>query len=306
MPSPAPDDTLHNVSDTALWVAHYRAQESERADALFRDPYAGRLAGERGRRIAETMGVTSKYTRWTLVIRTVIIDRFITAAVAEGVDTVLNLGAGLDSRPYRMALPGSLQWIEVDHPQIIDHKETLLAAEQPQCRLQRVRLDLTDRGARQALFAEVNQRSQRTLVLTEGVLPYLTPNQVSDLAADLHHCPHFDSWIAEYFAKEVYRYINSRQRMERMKNAPFQFFPDDWLGFFRERGWVEQETKYLGEETVRLKRRPPAPWWATLLRPLIPAERFEEFKRMTGYTLFRRRGEIRKEGQGGNVLADHA
>src|SRR3954469_17468733 len=110
MPNPDADDLLPNVSDTALWVAHYRAEESERPDALFRDPYAQRLAGERGRRIAEAMGATSKYTRWTLVIRTVIIDRFISEAVAGGVDTVLNLGAGLDSRPYRMALPAALRW----------------------------------------------------------------------------------------------------------------------------------------------------------------------------------------------------
>src|SRR5436853_7717232 len=98
------DATLHHVSDTALWVAHYRAEESARPDALFQDPYAQRLAGERGRRIANAMGRTSKYTRWTLVIRTVVIDRFILEAVAAGADTVLNLGAGLDSRPYRLTL----------------------------------------------------------------------------------------------------------------------------------------------------------------------------------------------------------
>ncbi len=39
---------IRNVSDTALWVAMYRAMESERADALFYDPYARVLAGERG------------------------------------------------------------------------------------------------------------------------------------------------------------------------------------------------------------------------------------------------------------------
>src|SRR3954464_2635980 len=117
--SDAPDATLHNVSDTALWVAHYRAEESERPDALFRDPYAQRLAGERGRRIAQAMGATAKYTRWTLVIRTVLIDRYIDAAIEAGVDTILNLGAGLDTRPYRMTLPASLQWIEVDQANII-------------------------------------------------------------------------------------------------------------------------------------------------------------------------------------------
>src|ERR1044072_2913803 len=78
----ATDDTLEHVSDTALWVAYYRGEESERADALFRDPHARRLAGERGQRIAAAMGPTARYTRWTLVIRTVIIDRFIAAEIA--------------------------------------------------------------------------------------------------------------------------------------------------------------------------------------------------------------------------------
>src|SRR5437773_1190282 len=42
---------IRSVSDTALWVAMYRAYESERADALFSDPYARRLAGPRGEAI---------------------------------------------------------------------------------------------------------------------------------------------------------------------------------------------------------------------------------------------------------------
>src|SRR6185369_17641435 len=43
---------VSNVSDTARWVATYRAQETARPDALFKDPFAERLAGERGRAIA--------------------------------------------------------------------------------------------------------------------------------------------------------------------------------------------------------------------------------------------------------------
>jgi O-methyltransferase involved in polyketide biosynthesis len=39
---------IRNVSDTARWAAHYRALESAREDALFLDPLAQRLAGDRG------------------------------------------------------------------------------------------------------------------------------------------------------------------------------------------------------------------------------------------------------------------
>lgn len=39
---------IRNISDTALWVAVYRARESEHPGALFHDPYARKLAGDRG------------------------------------------------------------------------------------------------------------------------------------------------------------------------------------------------------------------------------------------------------------------
>ena len=42
------EEPFRNISDTARWVAVYRAIESERPDAWFRDPLAKRLAGERG------------------------------------------------------------------------------------------------------------------------------------------------------------------------------------------------------------------------------------------------------------------
>ncbi len=113
---------IENVSDTAFWVAHHRGLEGNRPDALFRDPLALRLAGERGRQIAQSMP-HGPMTGWVMAIRTCIIDDYVSAAVADGADTVLNLGAGLDTRPYRMELPTSLTWIEVDYPAVIDFKE---------------------------------------------------------------------------------------------------------------------------------------------------------------------------------------
>jgi O-methyltransferase involved in polyketide biosynthesis len=101
---------IQNVSDTAFMVAGFRAAENERPNPLFRDPLAARLAGEHGGEILATMPY-SVVGAWSVVIRTVIIDELITRAIGEGVDTVLNLGAGLDTRPYRMALPEDLRWV---------------------------------------------------------------------------------------------------------------------------------------------------------------------------------------------------
>ena len=70
---------ISDVSDTAIWVAHYRVQESERPDALFHDPLAKLLVGDRGAQIAKRFGPTGKYTAWSVVSRTILIDDFINA-----------------------------------------------------------------------------------------------------------------------------------------------------------------------------------------------------------------------------------
>src|SRR5215467_13602968 len=113
-----PESRIRNISDTARWVAVYRARESERRDAVFRDPFARVLAGARGEQIAKAMPDAEK-NAWSFVARTYAIDRMIAAEVARGADVVLNLAAGLDARPYRMELPASLRWIEVDLPDIL-------------------------------------------------------------------------------------------------------------------------------------------------------------------------------------------
>ena len=103
---------IRNISDTARWVAVYRARETERPDAVFRDPFARRLAGERGEQIANSMPLGGD-TSWPMVARTYLIDELIREEIEGGADMVINLAAGLDSRPYRLKLPSSLQWIEV-------------------------------------------------------------------------------------------------------------------------------------------------------------------------------------------------
>src|SRR5947209_7546262 len=95
---------IRNISDTARWAAVYRAFETDRPDALFRDPFARRLAGSRGEQIAASMPFSGKNT-WSWVMRTWLFDHFITQQIAGGADMVINLAAGLDARPYRMDLP---------------------------------------------------------------------------------------------------------------------------------------------------------------------------------------------------------
>lgn len=248
------DPVIHDVSDTALFVAHYRAVEGTRPDALFHDPLAARLAGERGRRIGENMS-KAVMGGWSIAIRTVIIDAFITRLLGEGIDTVLNLGAGLDTRPYRMDLPAALRWVEVDFPHVIDLKEKELAGETPRCRLERVKLDLGDTPARRAFLGALG--AKKLLVLTEGVTPYLANEQVAALAADLRRT-NAAFWIVDYFAPAALKMRKRTGLTRHLRNAPFRFQPPDWFAFFEKAGWRCKEIRYILEEAERLKRRPDA------------------------------------------------
>lgn len=285
-----PEALIQHVSDTAFMVAAQRALEGGRERPLFEDPLAGVLAGEHGRKILESQGRHARLGAWAMAIRTVVVDDYIDEALKSGVTLVLNLGAGLDTRPYRLALPESLQWVEVDFPRVIALKNERLSSERPRCRLERVSLDLADRAARGCFLTDVAARADKTLVITEGVVPYLSVEEAASLADDLRSRERFRFWVVDYFSPEALRLRQHQATRRRMENAPFRFQPSDWFGFFREHGWPPKEIRYLPEEGRRLGRPPPASVRVMFgLRGLLmSAERREGLRQFTGYALLER------------------
>ena len=180
----APDspDQIQHVSDTALMVAACRAIETARADGLVRDPFAERLAGPRGDAILHAIA------GWQLMcfgigLRTRFLDDLVIETIArDSIEVVLSVGAGLDTRPWRLELPPDLRWIEADFPEMLSYKTGAMAAEEPKCRLEPVAVDVTDEAQRTALFAAAV--AVPTLMITEGLLLYLPGAAVEALAAD--------------------------------------------------------------------------------------------------------------------------
>lgn len=283
-----PDTLIEHVSDTAFWVAHYRAVETRRPDALFRDPFAEVLAGPHGEQIARTMPMRFM-TEWVIAIRTRMIDDYIRNSINEQVDTIVNLGAGLDARPYRMDLPESLRWIEADYSKMIEFKQSRLASETPKCKLERVAIDLADLSARRQFLAEVDARAKNLLVLTEGLVPYLSVVEVGSLADDLKSMKHLRYWIADYLSPVVIKFRQRGGIAKKTRNAPFKFKPADWFAFFREHGWQPKEIRYLVEEGERLNRRAQMPLSMKALmkfRMLLASKNGREaIRKAAGYAL---------------------
>jgi methyltransferase (TIGR00027 family) len=285
----APSGEITHVSDTALWVAMYRAMESDRPDALFRDRYARRLAGPRGAAIVKTMpqGVTQA---WAMIVRTQVFDEILLRLVAEGkIDEVLNLAAGLDVRPFRLELPPELRWTDVDFPDVIDYRAKGLTGEKPSCRYEAVGIDLADRGVRRALFDRIDARSNRVLVVSEGLLIYLDATEVSSLATDLAARSHFSYWIADLASPLLLTYMN-RTWGKRLteKTVRFKFGLEDRAAFFRPLGWREIEYRSNWQEARRLDRRMRLSWLWDIVAMLQPPARRAQFQSMAGTLLMER------------------
>jgi methyltransferase (TIGR00027 family) len=247
---------VRNISDTARWAAYFRAEETKRPDALFRDPYAERLAGARGVDIANTLPEGNKHA-WAWVARTYLFDQFIAREIQAGTDMVVNLAAGLDARPYRMQLPASLRWIEIDLPELLSYKELVLAKEKPVCALERIRLDLSDANSRRAVFARLNGRAKRALVLTEGLLIYLSAEDVGALARDLTACSAFQSWIVDIASPGLLRMMQRTAGKKLSEvGAPFKFGPPEGPEFFVPHGWERKDVQGVLKTASRF-RRPP-------------------------------------------------
>jgi methyltransferase (TIGR00027 family) len=174
-------DTHHRaVADTALLVAAIRARESDRPDGLFCDPFAERLAGERGRELlAGALTSSGEQSTAQIVVRTRFWDEAVLEAVPENGQVVI-LAAGMDARAYRLHWPSGAVVYELDQPRVLTAKSELLAGEEPRCRRIPVAVDLADDWPAAIRAAGLDQAAP-TVWLLEGLLQYLDEDAVDTL-----------------------------------------------------------------------------------------------------------------------------
>jgi methyltransferase (TIGR00027 family) len=224
-----------------------------------------------------------------IAVRTAVFDELLLGAVRErGVDTVLNLAAGLDARPYRLPLPAALRWIEVDFPDLLAHKEAHLAGERPACAVERVPLDLADVAARRGLFARVAAEARSALVITEGLVVYLDDGEVAALARDLHAHAAFAGWIVDVGSPELLRWQKRQWGDQLGDRAPMKF--GHGAEFFQPHGFRVAELRSWFLEARRLRRLPAVAALMRLVYRLSGEARRERMRRLASYVLLEREG----------------
>jgi methyltransferase (TIGR00027 family) len=327
-----------DLEATAFLCALHRARETERRRPRLYDPYAQRLVevaeSAEGRTFSDTLSppVRIHHRRWHagIVVRTDVFDQVICRLVIDqNARLVLNLASGYDTRPYRLGIPSSVQWIEVDTSRVLYTKAAALHDVRPRCELEQMPVDLTDAEARQRLLAHIDQeqrdRECRGLVVTEGLLAYLNPEQVGALASDLHALGSLRWWILDLGSPQVAAHlvrsfrripaqvphqIDRTSRPEGPLNprppaslpaglatsgsAAFQLFsPDDGLAFFTKFGWrVIEEYTFL-EEAHRLRAITPWVWWAyQVVCRIGTASQQDLFRHMARFVVLERTDEL--------------
>ena len=248
------DPLIRNVSDTALWVAAYRAQESALPDAAFKDPFAKKLAGQRGQDIAANQAVMSNML-WPFTARTWLIDKLIKEQITRGTNHIINLAAGLDMRPYRMQLPSDLVWTEIDLPGILDYKESVISKEEPNCKLRRIRCDLSNEKERSKVFHELANDGTDAMVISEGLLIYLSYDEVNSLASDIHALKTCHSWIIDIVSPGLMKMM--KEKMDEKlddANASFKFAPVEGSRYFLPFGWHTKEELSIFKTARKLGR----------------------------------------------------
>lgn len=173
---------------TSLLPVWARALETRRPRPLFTDPFADRFltayAGELG--TLPHLGVETS-PLWEAVfygvtMRTAYFDAAVQRSSAP---QVVVLGAGLDTRAYRLGLPPGVTVFEVDRAATLDFKERVLADEQPTCRRVPVVAELGADDLTGLLKSAGFDHRLPTVWLAEALLFYLTQSQAEALLEEM-------------------------------------------------------------------------------------------------------------------------
>ena len=189
-------DLRSGVGTTATMVAAARAVATRQPHAIINDPWAAPLVEAVGIESISRMvqlgtppadaGIGSELRLQPMIdsfaVRTRYFDEFFTTATGSGIDQVVILAAGLDSRAYRLPWPHGTVIYEVDLPSVLSFKARVFSrlGVTPLARHRPVACDLRDDWAT-ALRGNGFDASQRTAWSAEGLLMYLPPDAQDQL-----------------------------------------------------------------------------------------------------------------------------
>lgn len=192
---------MNPISNTAYYCCGVRMEDAKKTPSICNDVYAERFMDERGKQIFEPFK-SEKMPNISNIIRCRLIDEYLLAELGENNQlNIITIGAGFDSRPYR--LTGG-NWLEVDEPQIINYKNEKLPVDECSNPLRRMSIDFAHETLKEKL--EEEGASDHTVFVIEGVFMYLEPEAIETTISTIQglfprHVLYCDLMTKKFFSK---------------------------------------------------------------------------------------------------------
>ncbi|MBF6059413.1 SAM-dependent methyltransferase [Nocardia terpenica] len=249
------------ISATAVVIAHFRALESNRPDALFRDEFAERFVTASGLPVSSIRlsDMTSQRLYESVAVRTRWLDSAVEEGISAGCAQVVLLAAGLDSRAFRMNVAEGTRFFELDLPKLLSFKRTVLDESGIECRNDRVEVsvDLTHESWPSRLVGAGFDPEKMTMWLAEGLLMYFDSARTDQLIATVTSLSAPGSRLAfSQFGPGSVTEAQTREIAQRTASNGYGFQswiadPNSWLAQW---GWAVHATtiKAHGAELGRV------------------------------------------------------
>ncbi len=245
------------LGSTAYWTAAVRALESKRTDRLFNDPWAATLAGTVGSSWIEQRSADSVIP---IILRTRFFDDFLQRIAADNsIRQVVLMGAGLDTRAFRLGWPQQMRFFELDQGPVLEYKEQILqsAAAKPNCERQIIKCDLTEPWEAALIKAGFDQQHPSGW-LFEGFLFYLSTEVLTHLLDRTMSLAAPGSYVGFDIINTItltHPLTQTWVKMQAASGAPWIGTMDDPKEFLAKRGWKSKLTP-LGAPEATYNRWP--------------------------------------------------
>ena len=230
-------------------------RDAESSKPVCGDNYAKVFMNEEGLRILETFK-DEKGPNSFNVARHRCIDDFLREELSANPNvTVVIIGAGFDSRAYRL---NGGTWVELDEPQVITYKNERLPISSCENEVHRIAIDFSTESLAEELSPFSNRRP--VLVVIEGVFMYLEEETIRQLLQTLHQVFPKHKLICDLMTRKFFeRYGRNIHEKLTGLGASFKFTADEPEALFvqsgyRRVGWFSMVERAMGFESKKIPR----------------------------------------------------
>ncbi len=237
------------ISKTAFYTCAVRMRDAERENSVCCDTFAEFFMNENGRLIADAFEDEIGPNASTLARHRIIDDLLRRELAADPDLCVVIIGAGFDSRAFRM---NGGTWVELDEPQVIEYKNERLPVAGCENALKRIAIDFSTETLAEKLSAFSG--SNPVVVVVEGVFMYLEESAIRQMLTTLRRLFPRHRLIGDLMNRQFFE-ENGKTLHEKLTGlgATFKFTADDPEKIFVENRYRREEKISIIEKAVEFE-----------------------------------------------------